>query len=151
MLRGKRRQEKGGETAETKKMHTDVQVFICSVDLLVWFMILLYLWWLVGGSFKSYYITFYNSILNFAECQMNEWSCIINLNLMKCNTCCLYLALEGCHCHRTSISFLSKSGSRGGYSPSYLSMGERWDTPWTGRQSIRGLTQRDRQLDLAPV
>ncbi len=40
---------------------------------------------------------------------------------------------------------LSFRGSRGCWSQSQLSLGERRGTPWTGRQSVTGLTYRDGQ------
>ena len=46
-----------------------------------------------------------------------------------------------------SIHFLNPSvGSRGGWSLSQRSSGERWGTPWTGRQSITGPHTRSHSL-----
>uniref|UniRef100_A0A3P9DAV5 Tripartite motif containing 39 n=1 Tax=Maylandia zebra TaxID=106582 RepID=A0A3P9DAV5_9CICH len=47
---------------------------------------------------------------------------------------------------------LSLSGLQGGFSLSQLSFCNRQGTPWTGRQSIAGLTQRDKQpFTLTPM
>lgn len=40
---------------------------------------------------------------------------------------------------------LATAGSRGGWSLSQLSLGEKLETPWTGRSFITGLTHRDQQ------
>lgn len=45
----------------------------------------------------------------------------------------------------SSVAAYPYTGSQGGWSLSQLTLDERWDTPWTDHQTIKGLTLCDRQ------